>query len=315
MYFFELHHLSKRKDHAIVYEIVEAPVDLIKTALAHFTGQSFPTSFGHLKIQETVQKGSLWKTRGRLFGKVWTDAPPERVAELMVDAFGGAADDYGELHKPSPVPDDEKGPLFHVRKMAPVSQSVELAGRTFADTPLRDETQMTAKQDDGSSGTLFRHKGETFFVVLDPAGRFRSLLTRTDDIAEWLSGIATSEYSGMLDFQIDMSRFAPGHQRALRADKKDGDPDPDADEVRTEAKTLDITSALEGRGLGFVLPDGAAFDLPAREERLVSLAETTAIAAASRDGILLPHLDRFVAKISTEVHMLELANLYPDPPP
>lgn len=303
MFFFEVHTIQDGADAAVAYEIVEADAGLAEAAFAAFTGQSFPVFFGSAKVASTLTRGHLHQVLGRTFGKTWTELPPARVQELFASTFGGAAEDYASLSTLDPAPDNE---YLFVRRMQPMSSTVELLGRTFADNPLKHDTKVTGQRANGERGNLIRPAGETLLLVTDADNVFLRLVSGTHEIAAWFSDIEDGRYDGSLTFDLSFGSMLPGEVTRLvgTADETE-----DADAVRERARTVDIASATQTDALGFVLRGTDEFRLPVRGEHALDVAAVTAVASAARDGVLLPDMEWIPTKIVTEVSMLHLASL------
>lgn len=308
MYFFETHQIDTGGDTAIVYELVAADDKLVASALKAFTGQSFPVYFGSKKVAATLERGAVYEINGRTFGRVWTEANPARAQEMLQSAFGGKVEDYDALKRPDPA---NEGEFFFVRKLQPTSDTVELLGRTFADNPLRNDTQVVGLKPDGSRGSLVRSKSQTVLIVVDQNNTFSHLLTKTSEIAAWFSDIIDGRYDGSLTFEFGFGPFLPGEITVFRGagvSEEEG-----TDEITERAKTVNIAEAMGSDTLGFILKNHAVTPFPVRETREIDVAAITAIASASRDGVLLPSMEWLPTKVTTEIASLHLASLYAPP--
>ena len=309
MFFFQLHTLEDDGDNAVVFEVVKAPQPLLVAAVNAFTGQSFPTFFGSKKIAASIERGSLYTAQDRTFGRVFTEAKPERVRDMMVAHFGGDSSEYAPVVQPDPAGAE---PSLLVRRLQPNSQTVELFGNTYVDNALKNDTQVTGIKEDGSTGALVRSRAETGLIVTDSQARFTDLLVKPEDIALWFDDIVNGTYTGQICFDIALSEFMGGRVELICAPA--GDTPAPAKDVIDGSKNVDIETAMGSSSLGFILHDTLSIPLPVTGERILSVEEVTAIAAASRDGVLLPSLEWTPTRVVTQVASLELARLYQTDP-
>jgi hypothetical protein len=304
MYFFKQTPITRGGIDALVLELVKPTQADIEVAIQAFHGDLFPAVIGEEQVQKFLEHDKIYQAPSdppRLITSIFTPQKPEEAIPNIAAHLKTDVKFLRGIHEPK---------LHSIyKKNRPNTTPIEINGQDYSGAQIRSGTYLVFLTEDKSQRILVKIKSKTVLLVLDPNGALTEVATTARNIARHLRDITSTTYSSGIGFTIAFNQFQPATARVLQSDIQNVE---DLDAFKEEVMAVDIMDVAEAKGLGFVIKNAAEHGLPTPVVETTTLAATTAIATAGRDGLLVPGVPpAFVRKTANEVTIMNLPNLFP----